>query len=307
MRTIALVFSMAAGVAVAQQADVKAFIPLLKPSSSVGPQYPAAALAEGKFERVDLLVTIDPQGAVTNVEVLSGGELFRQPAVDAVKQWVFHPVIRSGSPVFALANESVNFIPPQDSGAVRSAPVFKESEQRAIARRLGDLTRQYPRSEDQVLAALEQADAGDTGLIRFSDLTELAKAAIRAGDLDKAQAYANELLAAAPDHSSHWNYGNAIHDGNMVLGLVALRRGNTESAKRFLLEAGKTTGSPQLNSFGPNVTLAKELLEKNERDVVEEYFSQCGQFWKRGSKKLEAWTATVRGGGIPNFGANLVF
>jgi hypothetical protein len=46
----------------------------------------------------------------------------------------------------------------------------------------------------------------------------------------------------------------------MVLGQVALRRGDAKKAASFLLAAGKTWGSPQLNSFGPNMPLANDLL-----------------------------------------------
>ena len=135
----------------------------------------------------------------------------------------------------------------------------------------------------------------------------LAKDAVKAAALDRAASYANELLQAANQHPQDWNYGNAIHDGNMVLGLVALRRGDMAQANRYLLEAGKTQGSPQLNSFGPNMTLAKELIDKGERDAVVEYFSLCRKFWSLGADRLDAWTATVRAGRDPEFGANLVF
>jgi hypothetical protein len=96
-------------------------------------------------------------------------------------------------------------------------------------------------------------------------LPALAKAALDAGALDKAASYANEMLGSDPKGG---NYGQAVHDGNMIRGLVTLRRGNVAQAAQDLLDAGKTSGSPVLNSFGPNVTLAKELLEKGERDAV---------------------------------------
>jgi len=32
--------------------------------------------------------------------------------------------------------------------------------------------------------------------------------------------------------------------------------------------------------FGPNVSLAKDLIEKGERDTVVEYFEACRKFWK---------------------------
>jgi hypothetical protein len=93
----------------------------------------------------------------------------------------------------------------------------------------------------------------------------------------------------------------------MVLGVIALRRGDMLQAKQYLAASGKTKGSPQLDSFGPNMSLAKALLEKGERDAVLDYFEACRTFWKMGAKQLDAWSATVRGGGIPSFGANLVY
>lgn len=51
--------------------------------------------------------------------------------------------------------------------------------------------------------------------------------------------------------------------------------------------------------------LAKELLEKGERDVVVAYFEKCSRFWVMDKGKLKEWTRQVRDGGIPDFGANL--
>jgi hypothetical protein len=151
------------------------------------------------------------------------------------------------------------------------------------------------------LQQLEQAATGN----RFYALADLAKAAFDAGDLTKATSYANELLSLAPQNRKDWNYGNAIYYGNFVLGRVALRGGDVAGAKRSLLAAAQTPGSPQLNSFGPNVTLAKELLDKGARDTVLEYFALCRSFWKLDRGLLDQWSATVRGGGIPQFNSNL--
>jgi tetratricopeptide (TPR) repeat protein len=143
----------------------------------------------------------------------------------------------------------------------------------------------------------------DTG--EWSILSDLAEAAFAAGDLSKARAYATELLDKAAQHTDDWNYGNAVHHSNLILGRLALKSGKLEKAKEYLIEAGKTPGSPQLNSFGPNMTLAKELLEKGEREVVIKYFQLCAQFWEMGRNRLQQWTYTVSGGGIPDFGGNL--
>jgi tetratricopeptide (TPR) repeat protein len=139
-------------------------------------------------------------------------------------------------------------------------------------------------------------------------LDDLAKEAYDAGEFDKAKTYAEQLLTTADHQKRDWNTGNAIHHGNLILGRLALKAGDVEKAKQYLIAAGKTPGSPQLNSFGPNMTLAKELLEKGQRDVVVEYFDLCARFWKCGNGEnntLQGWTSVVKQGGIPDFGANL--
>ncbi len=133
----------------------------------------------------------------------------------------------------------------------------------------------------------------------------LAKAAFDAGEFAKAQSYANELLQMAPAYPKDWNYGNAIYFGYFVLGRVALQQGNISLAEQYLLNSASTPGSPQLNSFGPNTTLAKELLEKGRTTAVLQYFALCANFWKLRGTRLDDWAKTVRAGGIPDFRANL--
>jgi len=147
--------------------------------------------------------------------------------------------------------------------------------------------------------------SGNKRLDRFYSLGDLAGKAWKEGSAEQTASYARELLAAAPRYSKDWNYGNAIHDGHMYLGLVALQQGDVAAAREHLLEAGKTTGSPQLNSFGPNMALAYALLQKGERDTVLEYFTLCRKFWELGGTQLDLWTDLVRQGQIPVFGANL--
>ena len=154
-------------------------------------------------------------------------------------------------------------------------------------------------------AALESAALAKDDLERFYALVDLAKVAFEASDLDKATAYAQELLQMAPQYSKDWNYGNAIYYGHFVLGSVALREGNTKEAASQLVAAGTTPGSPQLNSFGPNVTLAKDLLAQGRAQPVLEYLAECKIFWKMNRGKVDEWIDAIRAGGTPDFGPNL--
>jgi hypothetical protein len=58
-----------------------------------------------------------------------------------------------------------------------------------------------------------------------------------------------------------------------------LREGKLADAKAYLLKAGATSGSPQLNSFGPQMPLARELLEKGEKETVLQYLDLVSKFW----------------------------
>lgn len=142
---------------------------------------------------------------------------------------------------------------------------------------------------------------------RFDALPDAALLNAESGAPERASALATELLRLAEKNAQRGNDGDAIHKGNLALGLIALHSGNVAEAKSRLLAAGRTTGSGTLDSFGPNMVLAKELLEKGERDVVVEYFDLCRKFWKMDRGKLAEWTHAVRAGSIPEFGANLLY
>ena len=102
---------------------------------------------------------------------------------------------------------------------------------------------------------------------RFYMLTKCLETKFNAGKFEDTKDSIKELKRLLPKYKTNWNYGNATHKINNLNGRMALRDGNIDNAKIFLIEAGKTQGSPQLNSFGPNMSLAKELLEKGEKKL----------------------------------------
>ncbi|HMF36252.1 MAG TPA: hypothetical protein VKF17_06415 [Isosphaeraceae bacterium] len=65
-------------------------------------------------------------------------------------------------------------------------------------------------------------------------------------------------------------------------------------------------GSPQLNSFGPSMSFAREMLEAGEREPVLEYLNLCRSFWKGDEGRLDRWTREIKEGRIPDFGPSLL-
>jgi len=154
-----------------------------------------------------------------------------------------------------------------------------------------------PREEltvEQALARYEQAfEASRDPAKRFYLLTDLAPTALAAGQVEKAKTYSRALLDQAPSMEKDWNYGNAVHAGNTVLGLIALKDGDVAEARRLLLASANSRGGPQLNSFGPDMVLAKELLDKGERAAVTQYLELCRKFWRGHFGKLDEWKAAL--------------
>jgi len=153
--------------------------------------------------------------------------------------------------------------------------------------------------------ALKDLNGAKDEYHRWCALNDAAKESLNHGRDADAQAYAQELQQLAPKYAEDWNYGNAIQDFNLVFGRLALKVGDKETAKKHLLEAGRSPGSPQMNSFGPNMSLAKALLEAGEKAVVLEYFELCKKFWELHRGKLDQWKTDVEAGRVPDFGANL--
>lgn len=140
---------------------------------------------------------------------------------------------------------------------------------------------------------------------RLNDFPEAAQAAFGAGDYERAATLSREGLTLAEQAEYRENGDDAVHYGNIVLGRLAVRQGNIADASAHLLKAATIKGNPHLDTFGPNMMLAKELLEKGERKSVLSYFDLCAKFWTNDSGKLSQWRSLVLSGANPDFGDNL--
>jgi hypothetical protein len=175
-----------------------------------------------------------------------------------------------------------------------------------IAIRLNTTLLNLRRSQASPLLELQHLEilGGKDGMTRNPLLPRMARAAFAAGEWARAEGLANEGLEAAK-HGVFWWTGDAVHQGNIILGRLALRESKLEAAKLYLLAAGKTPGSSSLGSLGPNMALAKDLLDRGETATVLEYLQSCGGFWSADRGKLAEWIALVRAGLKPDFGPNL--
>ncbi len=206
--------------------------------------------------------------------------------------------------VLTNAIENLHAEPALVEQVVRRAASFEPTSsewhsrlaQHWIARwRAADDPAERIRLAREAVAELEIARAGEGADVYLIGV-ELARSAHAAGDDVRAAAVATELIDGARHYSKTWYYGNAIHHANLVLGEIALAADELDRAKRHLLAAGLTRGSPQLDSVGPDFTLATALLARGERDTVANYLELCARFWKLDGGKLATWRAAIAAG-----------
>jgi hypothetical protein len=186
---------------------------------------------------------------------------------------------------------------------VRRVPWEIESERLVIAPAMERRIKKgvIKRSVETLAGFSRVEDEYDT----FCALPVAAFAAFNLGLDREAADLALRAIAASASFEQDWNYGNALHAGHTVLGLLALKAGDAEKALEHLQPSANVRGSPQLKSFGPSMQLAKELLMDGKSEAVLAFFDQCRQFWKLGGLWLDVWTDKVKRGLVPNFFMNL--
>lgn len=136
-------------------------------------------------------------------------------------------------------------------------------------------------------------------LRRFYSLDDLIKSAYEANNLSIASSLANEYLGLATTYRCNWNYGNAIHDANRYLGLISLKSDDQAAAVGYLLKSGKSSGSPQLNSFGPDLDLADALLQAGHAEPVKVYLRDIKKFWEMENGQVDQWLSSIDRGERP--------
>ncbi len=83
----------------------------------VDPEYPELAKRARVQGKVNLAVTVDEEGHVSNVEVIGGHPMLLIAAEKAVKQWKYQPTLLNGKAIPVVAFVRVNFVLPEDTEA----------------------------------------------------------------------------------------------------------------------------------------------------------------------------------------------
>jgi hypothetical protein len=116
---------------------------------------------------------------------------------------------------------------------------------------------------------------------------------------DEAEARAHALLDLTARHQNDALYGDALFEANVLLGKMALRRGDKKAAARDLLAAADTPGPDRIRRGEFEMNLPRALVDWGERRPVAEFFERMAPKTVR-LKQFQDWAAEILKGINPD-------
>jgi hypothetical protein len=116
---------------------------------------------------------------------------------------------------------------------------------------------------------------------------------------DETAAAARQLLDLAARNPSDALYGDALFEANVVLGKIALWRGDRKAAATDLLAAAATPGSGRIRRGEFEMNLPRALVDWGDRQTVVEFFERIAPKTAR-AKQFREWAAEILNGINPD-------
>jgi len=151
------------------------------------------------------------------------------------------------------------------------------------------------------LPAEKQKQLGDADrllLVRF-EMDQAWSPSGRNPNLDLAAVKARELLDLAQRIPGAPQSGYAAFEADIMLGKVALRKGDRREAVRYLLAAADAPASEELRRSPMLMNLPRTLIDWGERDAAAQFLERIAPKTLR-AKELQDWAAQIRKGVNPD-------
>jgi TonB family protein len=202
----------------------------------VPPVYPPIAKAAHVQGTVVVAISVGTSGKIESMKVVSGPAMLQQAAIDCVKQWVFRPFEKNGSPVAASGAVSVIFLlgPPNPTDEAIATRYFPASD---------ECRKKFSSKTDYEAAAAVCKQAAEIAEEFAPDLRFIEKrsafvwaswALIYSGDLKTAEHYAERAVEVVKLGHDDNSGSNSVY---CVRGLVKAKLGDLQAADRDLAVA----------------------------------------------------------------------
>ena len=186
--------------------------------------------------------------------------------------------------------------------AYATDPGYQDCRYARATKRLGIVRR----SE---YGTLEGAELYPDELLTYQ--AELALAALDSGRPAEARTLIGtvreQLATRAERGDDAANWSDVPEHVAVVEGRLALLDGDWAAARGRLLASARVLTAPTQLSFGPNMTLARDLLATGDTATVRVYFDALDTTWTDGAETVAEWRGALDRGAAPDFGANLIY
>jgi transposase-like protein len=138
-------------------------------------------------------------------------------------------------------------------------------------------------------------------------LTWIAQSALAAEQTDYAERSALQILRIPDVCSEVMPHHDAAHDwpkvytALIILGKVALARGDVDAAERHLLDAAATWPGDSKKTYGPDFQLAAALLREDRAAAVLSYLRASRRFTVLIEEQIDHWIRQIEDGRTPDF------
>jgi hypothetical protein len=121
------------------------------------------------------------------------------------------------------------------------------------------------------------------------------------GDFDTARKEAQEILTQGSKFQSDPDYGTAVYQADMVMGLLAMQKHDRPTALKYLKDAANGPSTENLANFEQSITyeLPRWLLKDGERDSVVQFLERFAKTYTAGQRELLASAELIKKGQKP--------
>ena len=207
---LGLVLGVAAGGVAQAPVRISGGVMAAQVLTRVEPVYPPIAQAAGVSGAVVLHAVIGDDGLVKNLQVVSGPEMLRGAALDAVRQWTYRPYVLNGVPTAVDTTVTVSFgggmmggyVPPPPPPAVAMPPP-------GVARIAGGVM------AGQILTKVSPVYPPDAKANGVSGVVVMRALISKQGAIENLTVVSGpeELRASATDAVSQWTYKPYLLNG----------------------------------------------------------------------------------------------
>lgn len=167
-------------------------------------------------------------------------------------------------------------------------------ENRQLETIKANFTEKYSYLEDRCIEAQKKAidKPRSYPLVKYA-----AEICYKSANFEESKAFTLKLKENIDSFDRYTSKGQMLHDYHTLMGRHAIQDGDIEEAKKHLMQSIDVNPSAVMESFGPNMELAGDLLKQGEKDTVLSYLDGCAEFWK--DEPLQLWKTKIRENKMP--------